>query len=183
MRLMPTDRGLNPNGKRLAGKSVLILGVSTLAIAMLAAPAAVSSAVLVWNMSPSAPAGLYSIEHDKWEVGDRVAVRPAALLADDLDRRQILPTGKLLLKRVVAGEGDVVCREAESVTVNGAVVATARGASAVGEPLPAWGGCTMLKASEVFLLGDTAASYDGRYFGVTAAQDVLGRVRMVARLH
>jgi len=160
-------------------RTVAILTIAAVAIAMLAEQVNTSSARLVWNISPSAPAGLYSIDQTRWDVGDRVAVRLRPPLANDLDRRNILPKGKLLLKRVVAHHGDVACREGESVTVNDRPVATARAASPSGATLPAWYGCQRLGPSDVLLPGDTAASYDGRYFGVTSAHDILGRVDLL----
>ena len=84
--------------------------------------------------------------------------------------------GKLLIKRVAAGKGDTVCRISENLTVNGATRATALAASRSGEDLPTWRGCRKLLTSDVLLLGDTPASYDGRYFGVTSADEILGRV-------
>jgi len=161
---------------------VVILGVAAIAIAMLCFTGNANSARLVWNTTASAPAGLYRIEQGVWRVGDRVAVRPSASLADDLDRRRILPLGKLLIKSVAAGRGDTVCRDGERVTVNGSQVAVAKVASRTAETLPSWDGCRRLGASEVLLLGDTPDSYDGRYFGVTGAQDVIGRVAMLIGL-
>lgn len=158
---------------------VVILSVAAVAIAMLCFTGNASSPRLVWNTTASAPTGLYSIEQGTWRVGDRVAVRPSASLAEDLDRRGILPLGKLLIKRVVAGLGDTVCRDGERVTVNGSQVAVAKTASRNGDALPSWGGCRRLGASEVLLLGDTPDSYDGRYFGVTPAEDVVGRVSIL----
>lgn len=163
-------------------KRVAILTMSAAGLAMLAAPTSMTPARLVWNASPSAPTGLYSIEHGVWRVGDRVAVKPSMVLAQDLDRRNILPKGKLLLKRVAAGQGDIVCREGQSVTVNANLVATARAASSAGAPLPGWRGCQTLGSSDVLLLGDTAASYDGRYFGVTSADEILGRASLLIAL-
>ncbi len=160
-------------------RPAVIVGITVAAIAMLAVPVNAASARLVWNVSPSAPAGLYGIEHDEWYVGDRVAVQPSTLLAEDLDRRGILPRGKLLIKRVAAGQGDTVCRHEASLTVNGALAAVARKASDSGEKLPDWLGCQELGSSDVLLLGDTANSYDGRYFGVTSAHDILGRARIL----
>ncbi len=157
----------------------MILGVAAAAIAMLCFTGNASSARLVWNTSASAPTGLYSIDRGTWRVGDRVAVRPSASLAGDLDRRRILPLGKLLIKRVAAGRGDTVCRDRERVTVNGSLAAIAKVASRKGDALPAWDGCRRLGASEVLLLGDTADSFDGRYFGVTPAKDVIGSVSML----
>lgn len=154
----------------------MTLSVAAIAIAMLCFTGNANSARLVWNTTASAPTGLYSIEQGTWRVGDRVAVRPSTSRAEDLDRRGILPFGKLLIKRVVAGLGDRVCRDGERVTVNGSLAATAKTTSRTGKLLPSWNGCRRLSASEVLLLGDTADSYDGRYFGVTSAEEVLGRV-------
>jgi type IV secretory pathway protease TraF len=47
------------------------------------------------------------------------------------------------------------------------------------EPLPSWQGCTSLNEGQVFLLGDTAGSYDGRYFGVTGTREVVGRADLM----
>lgn len=157
----------------------MTLSVAAIAIAMLCFAGNANSARLVWNTTASAPAGLYSIEQGIWRVGDRVAVRPSASLAEDLDRRGILPLGKLLIKRVAAGRGDTVCRDGERVTVNGSQVAVAKVASRTAQALPSWDGCRRLSTSEVLLLGDTTDSYDGRYFGVTAARDVIGSVSML----
>ena len=157
----------------------MTLSVAAAAIAMLCFSGNASSARLVWNTTASAPVGLYSIEQGIWRVGDRVAVRPSASLAEDLDRRGILPLGKLLIKRVAASRGDTVCRDGERVTVNGSLAAIAKVASRTAEALPSWGGCRRLSTSDVLLLGDTPDSYDGRYFGVTSAEEVLGRVGLL----
>lgn len=162
---------------RLKRTALLVLAAT--AIAMLTATTAPGSARLVWNTSPSAPAGIYYIESDGWRVGDRIAARPSANLARDLDGRRILPLGRLLIKRVVAGEGDVVCRQGNAVTVNSTAVATALSVSRAGAALPVWSGCQTFGASDVLLLGETPHSYDGRYFGVTRAEEIVGRVRLL----
>lgn len=163
-------------------RRIMLLGICAAALAMLVVPVSANSARLVWNVTRSAPTGLYSIEQGSWHVGDRVAVRPADLLADDLERRGVLPRGKLLIKRIVAGQGDKVCRDGVDITVNGLAAAVARDVSGSGEKLPVWLGCRTLGPSDVFLLGDTADSYDGRYFGVTSADDILGRVSLLVAL-
>lgn len=154
---------------------VLLAVVGAAAIVMLTVPVTVSSAQFVWNVSPSAPRGLYHIERDGWTAGDRVAVLPARALAADLAARGVLENGKLLIKRIAASTGDRVCRQQLKLTVNGRVVAQARSTGSHGSPLPAWQGCATLDGGQVFLLGDTAESYDGRYFGITSATDVIGR--------
>lgn len=151
------------------------LVVATLGVVALALPVTAGSARLVWNTTASAPAGLYTIDRERWGLGDRVAVLPADALAAELDRRGVLPRGKLLIKRVVAVDGDSVCRSDGTILVNDEVIAQAKSNDSTGEPLPSWQGCTSLNEGQVFLLGDTAGSYDGRYFGVTRASEIIGR--------
>lgn len=158
---------------------LLLFAAGGLAIASLAAPRGASSAQFVWNATASAPAGLYRIERLGWQTGDRVAILPVDTLAADLDRRGVLPGGKLLIKRVVAAAGDSVCRHDGTVFVNGEAIAQAKSSDSTGGPLPSWQGCRSLNAGEVFLLGDTPASYDGRYFGVTRASEIIGRADML----
>lgn len=163
-----------------ACRRVVITIISAAAVAMLAVPTNASSAQLVWSLTPSAPAGLYRIERSSWNVGDRVAVLPSQDLAADLDERGVLRNGKLLIKRVAAAAGDKVCRQHDEVSVNGRVMAKAKVSGSDGVVLPLWRGCVTLSDSHVFLLGDTANSYDGRYFGVTSANDVIGRAVILA---
>jgi len=112
-------------------------------------------------------------------IGDRVAVLASKALAKELADRGVLSGGKLLIKRVVAAAGDTVCRKGGEVTLNGRPVATARSADSEKRALPIWNGCVTLTTSDVFLLGDTAGSYDGRYFGVTRASEIVGRADLV----
>lgn len=156
-----------------------LLIVATLGAAALALPVAAGSARLVWNTTASAPAGLYTIDRERWRLGDRVAVLPADALAAELDRRGVLPRGKVLIKRVVAVGGDSVCRHDGMVLVNDEVIAQAQWNDSTGKPLPSWQGCTSLNERQVFLLGDTAGSYDGRYFGVTRASEIIGRADLL----
>jgi type IV secretory pathway protease TraF len=48
-----------------------------------------------------------------------------------------------------------------------------------GEPLPSWQVCTSLNEGQVFLLGDTPGSWDGRYFGVTPSAEIVGQAAIV----
>ena len=103
---------------------LIVMGcVALAAIYMLAVPVAAGSAGFVWNVTASAPAGLYRIMREPWTRGDRVAVLPGEALGADLDRRGVLAKGKLLLKRVVAEAGDRVCRLGLSISVNGETAA------------------------------------------------------------
>jgi type IV secretory pathway protease TraF len=93
--------------------------------------------------------------------------------------RDVLPRGKLLIERVVAAAGDAVCRHDVAVLVNDEILAQAKSNDSTGKPLPSWQACTSLDERQVFLLGDTAGSYDGRYFGVTQASEIIGRADLL----
>jgi conjugative transfer signal peptidase TraF len=132
---------------------------------------------LVWNASASAPLGIY------WVIPGAVA-RGALVLAELptaarrlADERGYLPARVLLVKRVAALAGDVVCSDGEAVSINRQVVARRLSADAKGRPLPAWTGCRTLRADEVFLLrAGVPNSFDGRYFGPVHAVAVIGRL-------
>lgn len=159
---------------------VLVMASLALAsVVALALPVAAGSAQLVWNVTPSAPAGLYRIVREPWTRGDRVAVLPGEKLGADLEQRGILAKGRLLIKRVAAVTGDRVCRHGAEVSINDEPAAKARDVDSQGLPLPIWKGCRTLDDGQVFLLGDTAGSYDGRYFGVTPSVELLGRADLL----
>jgi len=78
------------------------------------------------------------------------------------------------IKRVAAVSDARVCAEGDRVTVpgRGAVARLAR--DTAGRVLPSWDGCLTLAADEVFLLGDTADSFDSRYWGAVRLSAVDG---------
>ena len=158
-----------------SAKSVALVAISAIGVAMLCVPATAMSARLVWNFTQSIPIGLYWIEDRSWRKGDRVAVEPSGSLRTALQRAEVLENGRVLLKRVVAVAGDVVCRSGAQVSVNGFEVATAR----PDENLPTWSGCVRLRTAQIFLLGETEDSFDGRYFGVTSGEDIVGAVQLL----
>ncbi len=183
---MTTSGGRREGEVALVRRSPLrrpgVLVMASLALASVVAltlPVAAGSAQLVWNVTPSAPAGLYRIVREPWIRGDRVAVLPGEALGADLEQRGILAKGRLLIKRAAAVTGDRVCRQGADVSINDEPAAKARDAGSQGLPLPAWQGCVTLEDGQVFLLGDTAGSYDGRYFGVTGTREVVGRADLI----
>lgn len=161
----------------LAGVGLLLAGASFLP----------RQPLLVWNFTASAPVGLYralpryALEQEGIR-GVWVAVAPGAAARDLLARLGILEPGRLLVKRVAAAAGDEVCRKGFVVTINGAEWATARATTSTGMPLPAWSGCRTLKDGEVFLLGQTDGSFDGRYFGVTRLGEVVAPLELLIEI-
>jgi conjugative transfer signal peptidase TraF len=148
---------------------------SMVGIAMLCAGAADPNPRLVWNFTPSIPTGLYSVEERSWARGDYVALRPTGQLQQTLRSTGVLKDGRLLMKRLAATEGDEVCRLEGQVTINGKPTVHARS----DQQLPSWSGCRVLNAAEVFILGEADNSFDGRYFGVTSATDIVGPLRPI----
>jgi conjugative transfer signal peptidase TraF len=154
--------------------------------AVSAVPAAVTAiakppAVLVWNASPSAPTGLYEVEHRApVKSGDIViawAPPPARRLASV---RRYLPATVPLVKPVVATAGDRVCAFGSTIFINGRAIATRLRTDPSGRPMPWWAGCPLLGPGELFLLSRNAPdAFDGRYFGVTVGPLVIGRARLL----
>ncbi len=134
--------------------------------------------LLIWNASASAPIGLYRLERTPSPMpGDRVAYRPTAEWSRWLASRDYLPEGLPLLKPLAAAAPSIVCRDQDRILIDGAFVARARDADAIGRPLPRWTGCTALAPDAVFLLAsDVPDSLDSRYFGPVDRQGLLGRV-------
>ena len=132
---------------------------------------------LVWNASPSAPVGLYRVSPGApLGRGDMVIAWPPAEARELAASRHYLPRNVPLVKRVAGINGDTVCATGHMVTVEGKPVALRRALDAAGRPLPGWQGCVRLRAGMVFLLmSKTPDSFDGRYFGPTLAQDVIGK--------
>lgn len=116
------------------------------------------------NETTSVPKGLYvrSADPEPW-LGSLVAITQPAAARPYLVGLGV-PSETRLLKRVAARGGETVCA-AEGVlrTSRHQVVVPPRDRR--GAPLPVWHGCRTLAADELLLLGDTATSFDGRYFG------------------
>lgn len=129
----------------------------------------------LWNASESAPVGLYRIDSAAHlRRGDLVAIRPPAAIGAFLDKRNYLPAGLPLLKRVAALPGARVCRSGVFVTVDGVGVARALPRDRAGRPLPIWHGCRIGGAGEIFLINAAPLSLDSRYFGPLPTTGLIG---------
>ena len=140
--------------------------------------------LLVWNSSASAPIGLYEVRAAaQIRRGDMVIAwtpEPARALAA---RRHYLPANVPLVKRVAAARGDRVCASGRSIRINGSRVATRRVSDSAGRPMPWWNGCRRLGQGEYFLLMESPQSFDGRYFGITKARDLVGKAVLLWSRH
>lgn len=138
---------------------------------------------LLWNPTASAPRGLYLL----LPVRD---LEPAQMVAASVPdgvrslaaRRGYIPSGIPLIKRIAARRGDLVCASGRQLRIGNRHAIARRLTDAAGRPLPLWQGCRRLGGDQVLLLmSEHPASFDGRYFGPSPRQDVLGRVILLWR--
>jgi type IV secretory pathway protease TraF len=135
---------------------------------------------LVWNVTGSAPVGLYLVTPRRAPaIGEWAAVAPPKALAAWLDARGYAPHGVLLIKRVAARSPQRICRHGGLLMIDGVAAARARDADQTGRALPRWSGCQQLTDAEVFLLNTHPASLDGRYFGPLSNDAVVGQARLI----
>lgn len=136
------------------------------AVAALAALVFVSGAarqdVVLFNHSPSVPVGFYVRESGDPERGMFVTVRARDVAPIEAAAHQYDDEGDRFIKRLAAVAGQHVCSNGRVLRVDGVPVATVPNRAGVPQ---AWVGCRRLAASEILLLGDSADSFDGRYWG------------------
>lgn len=136
---------------------------------------------LIWNASASAPIGLYRVTSGSGlRAGDMVIAWAPAEARTLAARRHYLPLGVPLVKRVAAVSGDRVCAIGPVISINGKPIAARRRFDRQGRVLPWWRGCVRLGAGELFLLMRGAPdSFDGRYFGPTHVESVVGAAHLL----
>ena len=167
--------------RRAAATSLLPALAGALAGMVLATLAWPPAPRLVWNASASSPVGLYRIGPASGLRPGQMALawppEPARALAA---RRHYLPRNVPLVKRVAAASGDRVCAAGAAILVNGRPVARRRAADPAGRALPWWNGCERLRGGDVLLLSaDVPEAFDGRYFGISRRDRILGRARLL----
>jgi conjugative transfer signal peptidase TraF len=163
--------------KRLTRRGVATAIICAIVLVPVALP---PTPRLVWNASASAPVGLYLVSPGEVpESGDIVVARLSNVYRRLAAERHYLPANVPLVKRVAAVAGDEVCASSHSISINGALVAERKAFDGRGRWMPFWLGCVRLRGQQLFLLMDTAGSFDGRYFGVTDGSDVIGKARLL----
>lgn len=136
---------------------------------------------LLWNASASSPIGLYLVQPAApLRPGDMAIAWPPPAARRLAALRRYLPAGVPLVKPVAAVAGDRVCGAGRKLLINGATAALGHVLDPSGRPMPHWSGCRVLRRGELLLLSsDVPDAFDGRYFGTTAEQDVVGRARLL----
>lgn len=161
----------------MTGRVMTVLTALLAATAMLSSIAARPVPRFLWNASKSVPIGLYRLQPtDQLFVTELVAIEPPEPFATFLSDGRFLPRGILMLKRVLALPGQIVCREELRITVDKIEMGVAREHDSRGRTLPVWQGCHVVADGEVFLMNwQSADSLDGRYFGPIPTSAVIGR--------
>ena len=156
----------------------LILLVAFLGIALALLGAIIKPSYQIrYNTSQSAPIGWYAVVPERdLPVGAFALARLPIAAAVLADQRGYLPKTVPILKRIAAISGQNVCATGYRVAVDGVFVGQSLSHDSAGRNLAAWRGCRQLVGDELFLLNaDSAASFDGRYFGPIPRSNVIGR--------
>ena len=152
------------------------LGVVVFVLGCTAAVADRTPALALVNESPSLPRGLYLREIGAAPDRGATVALPQPPAARAYLGALGMPPQVLLIKRAAAVEGDLVCREGREVRAAGRSVRVLE-RDRRGRALPQWRGCRRLGPGELFVLGDTAGSFDSRYFGPVDVEDLDGVFR------
>jgi conjugative transfer signal peptidase TraF len=132
---------------------------------------------LVWNVSASAPIGLYHVVPGSAARGDLVLAHAPESVRQLADERHYLPSKVPLVKRIAAARGDTVCAAGNAIFINGRLVAERLTTDRFERPLPNWSGCHLLENDKIFLLMEGVAdSFDSRYFGPIPTAAIIGRL-------
>lgn len=131
---------------------------------------------LIWNVSASAPIGLWRIHPEMpLRTGDMVLAHTPSSVRKLAADRHYIPANVPLLKRIAARTGDDVCVLGSRIFVNGDPVAARLRHDRAGRPLPWWEGCERLGRGRLLLLMDRPDSFDGRYFGPVGRDAIIGK--------
>lgn len=160
-------------------KSFKLIGLGSAALALVATSNAHAAPILIYNPSPSVPVGLYWRDSGAPRIGDLVSVQSVNAAPVYVRARDFSDRTDKFIKRIAATSGQVVCAQDDHISIDGAQVVTRLAHDKMGRALPSWSGCRTLKADEVFLLGDTDDSFDGRYWGPVSLRAVDGPWRPV----
>ena len=159
--------------------SVKIVGITLAAIALTALPIWMNfSTKLVYNPSASAPIGYYWVTefdgNSELKIGLHVIIPTPIQYRLMAVKRHYLPINVPLIKEVVALSGDEICRQHQTVSINGKPIAVALIVDKKGRKLPSWTGCFVLKKDEFFALMVAKDSFDGRYLGALKMENIIG---------
>lgn len=127
--------------------------------------------LVLFNHSPSMPVGFYVRQDTSPSRGAIVTVRARDVAPAMARERGFDEPGDRFIKRVAAISGDEVCANGRHIIINGTTAAERHSTTSL---TLGWNGCRILSDGEVLLLGETADSFDGRYWGATSIDLIEG---------
>ncbi|PZO54740.1 MAG: S26 family signal peptidase [Alphaproteobacteria bacterium] len=151
-----------------------VIGFALLAIACVIITTTHARPIVIYNPSQSVPSGFYVRSGETPRRGQFVTVAAARVAPEYAALRGYADASDYFLKRVAATAGQLVCAEGEVISIDRVAIAPRMARDGEGHALPAWRGCRRLGADELFLLGDTDDSFDGRYWGPVAMDLIEG---------
>lgn len=160
--------------RRRSPPPLFVVIAAVVALAGLAVAALRDGDTMLYNHSPSLPTGLYVRSEGPIARDTVVTVRAVDVAPAQAHARGFAGARDRFLKRVAALSGDEVCAHGDAITINGIRAANRHAYDSGGQSLPRWTGCRTLAARDIFLLGDTGDSFDGRYWGVVSRDLVEG---------
>ncbi|KAF0180773.1 MAG: putative conjugal transfer protein [Caulobacteraceae bacterium] len=147
-------------GRKLAVWAWLAAGLLACCLLLARFPAWV-----IYNGSPSVPVGFYIRDQRPLGLGAYVTLRAEDAAPAYAQLRDFTDRTDRFIKRVAATGGARICADGDRVILPGDGVVERVSRDTAGRELPTWQGCRTLGADEVFLVGDTADSFDSRYWG------------------
>ncbi len=160
-------------------KISILMTTSCSALALLIPSFCTLSPVIVWNMSPSSPIGLYLLQNETAKHGDFIAIKLEECAADLAETRNYLPKSALLIKRVASVQNDTICRVGDDIFINNKLVAKALKYDNRGRNMPFWTNCLNLNSKQIFVLSADKNAFDSRYFGPVNRSQILGIARPI----
>lgn len=152
--------------------SILWPGGAALALAALVfASGGASRDVVLFNHSPSVPVGFYIRDSAALAPGMFVTVRARDVAPIEAAAHRYDDEGDRFIKRLAAIADQEVCSNGRVLSVDGIEVAVVQNSAASPQ---GWVGCRTLASSEILLLGDSADSFDGRYWGPIRSELIEG---------
>jgi type IV secretory pathway protease TraF len=136
---------------------------------------------LIWNRTESSPQGLYWRSDGPLTPNGWAVVSARSLAGLWAFRHGFTGRGWPLVKQVRGLAGDEICRENQTILINGEAVARALLEAPGGLELPYREGCHVLRSGEIFLLNDHPRSLYGRSFGVMNESDLDGAAILLWR--
>ena len=174
---------------RLDGGCLVLAAVLSVSLTLQMALFTGERPILLLNLSDSAPKGLFLRVREAPEIGDWVAACLPEELAELGRERDYLRRGRLcpehtapVIKRLAAREGAHVALDEGALTIDAVPWPSGalRQLDRTNRPIPhAATYPYTLQRGEVLLLGETAVSWDGRYYGPVPEPRVLGVYRRV----